>query len=131
MDPLRAPPPPVEFGPFAFDFRTRELRKHNVKLKLTGQPLEVLAMLLVHPGEMVTREELQRLLWPHDTVVDFELGVNNAIYRLRQALGDDSETPRYIETLPRRGYRLSPKSRRAPHRCPRPLLNRPRPRHLF
>jgi DNA-binding winged helix-turn-helix (wHTH) protein len=106
MDPLRAPAPAIRFGPFAFDFLACELRKHGVKLKLAGQPLEVLTLLLRRPGELVTREELERRLWPHDTVVDFEFGVNTAIYKLRLALGDDSETPRYIETLPRRGYRF-------------------------
>ena len=106
MDPLRAAPPPYRFGPFTFDFHACELRKHGLKLKLAGQPREVLTLLLRCPGELVTREELQRKLWPNDTVVDFEFGVNTAIYKIRLALGDDSETPRYIETLPRRGYRF-------------------------
>jgi serine/threonine protein kinase/DNA-binding winged helix-turn-helix (wHTH) protein/tetratricopeptide (TPR) repeat protein len=96
----------ARFGVFVFDFHTRELRKHRTKLKLAGQPLEVLALLIEHRGELVTREELQKRLWPHDTVVDFEFGVNAAIYRLRKVLGDDPETPRYIETLSRRGYRF-------------------------
>jgi serine/threonine protein kinase/DNA-binding winged helix-turn-helix (wHTH) protein len=106
MDPASSALRQARFGPFLFDFHTGELRKHKVKLKLVGQPLEVLALLLERPGNLVTRDELRRRLWPHDTVVDFDYGVNMAIYRLRQALGDDSETPRYIETLPRRGYRF-------------------------
>ncbi len=96
----------VRFTDFTFDFHVSELRKHGFRLKIAGKPLDMLALLLDHPGEMVTREELQKRLWPNDTVVDFEVGVNAAIYRVRQMLGDDPETPRYIETLPRRGYRF-------------------------
>ena len=96
----------VRFGAFEFDTRTRELYKHELKLKLQGQPVEILALLLARPGELVTREEIQKKLWPADTFVDFERGLNSAINRLREALCDSADTPRYIETLPRRGYRF-------------------------
>src|SRR5438105_518618 len=77
-----------------------------MKIRLQGQPVEILMMLLEHPGEVITREELQKKLWPADTFVDFERGLNRAINKLRGALADDAEAPRYIETLPRRGYRF-------------------------
>jgi TolB-like protein/DNA-binding winged helix-turn-helix (wHTH) protein/Flp pilus assembly protein TadD len=97
----------VRFGTtFEVNLRTGELRKSGVKIKLHGQPFEVLAMLLKRPGEMVTREELQQKLWVSDTFVDFEQGLNKAINKLREALGDDADNPRFIETLPRRGYRF-------------------------
>jgi TolB-like protein/DNA-binding winged helix-turn-helix (wHTH) protein/Tfp pilus assembly protein PilF len=97
---------PVRFGPFEADFRTGELRKHGVKLKLVGQPLEILAMLLERPGQLVTREELRARLWPTDTFVDFDHGLNAAVNKLRDALSDSAEKPNYVETLPRRGYRF-------------------------
>jgi TolB-like protein/DNA-binding winged helix-turn-helix (wHTH) protein/Tfp pilus assembly protein PilF len=96
----------IRFGAFELDLHTQELRKHGLKLKLHGQPIEVLAMLLERPGELVTREELHKKLWPEDTFVDFEHGINAVVNRLREAPGDDAETPRYVETLPRRGYRF-------------------------
>src|SRR3984893_512584 len=77
-----------------------------MKIRLQGQPVEILAMLLQHPGEIVTREELQKKLWPADTFVDFEQGLNNAMKRLRAALDDNAESPHFIEQLPRRGYRF-------------------------
>ena len=77
-----------------------------MKIRLQGQPVEILAVLLERPGEIVSREELKKRLWPADTFVDFEQGLNNAMKRLRAALDDDAETPRFIETLPRRGYRF-------------------------
>ena len=94
------------FGVYEIDTRAGELRKQGMKLKVGGQPLEVLALLLERPGEVVTREELRERLWPGDTFVDFDQGLNKAINKLRDALGDSAETPRYIETLPRRGYRF-------------------------
>jgi TolB-like protein/DNA-binding winged helix-turn-helix (wHTH) protein/Flp pilus assembly protein TadD len=97
---------PVRFGIFEVDLRTGELRKGGVRVKLHGQPFAVLAMLLERPGDVVTREELQQKLWASDTFVDFEHGLNKAINKLREALGDDANNPRYIETLPRRGYRF-------------------------
>jgi TolB-like protein/DNA-binding winged helix-turn-helix (wHTH) protein/Tfp pilus assembly protein PilF len=99
-------PPTLRFGVFELDPRAGELRKKGMKIRLQGQPVEILVMLLERPGEIVSREELQKRLWPADTFVDFEQGLNNAIKRLRAALDDDAETPRFIETLPRRGYRF-------------------------
>src|SRR6201997_3245808 len=83
-----------------------ELRKDGVKMRLQEQPFQILQILLARPGELVTREELRQKVWPSDTFVDFDHGINNAIKRLREALGDTAETPRFIETLPRRGYRF-------------------------
>jgi DNA-binding winged helix-turn-helix (wHTH) protein/Tol biopolymer transport system component/tRNA A-37 threonylcarbamoyl transferase component Bud32 len=94
------------FGAFEFNSQIGELLKHGLRVKLSGQPIEVLAMLLERPGQVVTREELQRRLWPHDTVVEFEHSINAAINRLREALIDSADEPRYVETLPRRGYRF-------------------------
>jgi Tol biopolymer transport system component/DNA-binding winged helix-turn-helix (wHTH) protein len=96
----------VRFGTFEVDLRAGEVRKGGLRIKLHRQPFEVLAMLLERPGEVVTREELQQKLWLSDTFVDFEHGLNKAINKLREALGDDADNPRYIETLPRRGYRF-------------------------
>src|SRR5229473_3454543 len=96
----------VRFGVFEFDFRSRELRKHGIRIKLQEQPCQILAFLLERRGEMVTRDELQRHLWPSDTFVDFDHSLNTAVMRLREALNDSSENPRFIETLPRRGYRF-------------------------
>ncbi len=96
----------VHFSVFEVDLRTGELRKQGLKVKLHGQPFQVLAMLLERPGELVTREEIREQLWPQDTFIDFEHSVNSAIKRLREALGDDAGTPRFIETLPRHGYRF-------------------------
>jgi Tol biopolymer transport system component/DNA-binding winged helix-turn-helix (wHTH) protein len=95
----------VRFGTFDVDFRASELRKSGVKLKLTGQPFQVLAILLERPGEVVTRDELQKILWP-DTFVDVDHNLNTAINKIREALGDSAESPRFIETLSRRGYRF-------------------------
>ncbi len=97
---------PLCFGPFELDLRAGELRKSGTKVKLQEQPLQVLAMLLERPGQVVTREELQSKLWSSDTFVDFEHSLNAAVKRLREALGDSADNPRYIETLPRHGYRL-------------------------
>jgi DNA-binding winged helix-turn-helix (wHTH) protein len=94
------------FGPYQADLRTGELRKHGIRLRLQEQPFQVLAMLLLNPGELVTREQLQKRLWPGDTFVDFDHGLNTAINKLREVLSDSSATPKYIETLPRRGYRF-------------------------
>lgn len=94
------------FGPFELRTRTRELYKHGVKLKLRPQAYQVLALLLEHSGECVTREELQKRVWPSDTFVDFENGVNTAIKQLRASLSDSAAEPRYIETLPKLGYRM-------------------------
>jgi TolB-like protein len=96
----------VRFGVFEVNLRAGELRKQGARIKLQEQPFHVLQMLLEQPGEIVTREELQKRIWPADTFVDFDQGLNNAIKRLREALGDSAETPRFIETIPRRGYRF-------------------------
>jgi TolB-like protein len=96
----------VRFGAFEVNRQAGELLKQGAKIKLQGQPFQILQMLLEHPGEVVTRDELQKRIWPTDTFVDFEQGLYNAMKRLREALGDSPETPRYIETLPRRGYRF-------------------------
>jgi TolB-like protein/DNA-binding winged helix-turn-helix (wHTH) protein/Tfp pilus assembly protein PilF len=88
------------------DLRAGELRKHGVRIRLQAQPLQILGILLDRPGEVVTREELRQALWPGDTFVDFDHGLNNAINRLRETLGDSAESPRFLETLPRRGYRF-------------------------
>src|SRR5262245_8434402 len=100
------PTPRVRFGVFEADLRSGELRKHGVKIKLHHQPFQILSILLEHPGEVVTREELQRRLWPADTFVDFDIGLNSAVKKLRNALHDSAERPRYVETLSRRGYRF-------------------------
>ena len=101
-----ARPRRVHFSVFEVDLRTGELRKHGLKVKLHGQPFQVLAMLLERPGELVTREEIREKLWPEGTFIDFEHSVNSSIKRLREVLGDDPATPRFIETLPRHGYRF-------------------------
>src|ERR1700752_729219 len=100
LDPL------VRFGVFQLDLRTGELQKGGARLNLPEQPFQVLKTLLDRPGELVTREELRQRLWSAETFVDFEHGLNAAVRRLRDALGDSAETPRFIETLPRRGYRF-------------------------
>ncbi len=100
------PAPRTSFGPFEYDASSGELRKHQTKLRLTGQPLRILEVLLEHPNQVVSREELQQRLWKGTTFVDFEHGLNAAINKLRQTLGDSADQPRYIETLPGRGYRF-------------------------
>jgi TolB-like protein/DNA-binding winged helix-turn-helix (wHTH) protein/Tfp pilus assembly protein PilF len=96
----------VRFGVFEIDLKACELRKHGFRIKLAEQPFQVLAFLLERPGEIVTREELRDRLWPGDTFVDFDHGLNNAVMRVREVLLDSSEHPRYVETVPRRGYRF-------------------------
>jgi TolB-like protein/DNA-binding winged helix-turn-helix (wHTH) protein/Tfp pilus assembly protein PilF len=96
----------VRFGMFEADMEAGELRKHGLRLKLSEQPFQILAMLVARPGEVVSREVLRERLWPSDTFVDFDHGLNNAVMRLREVLGDSSDHPRFIETLPRRGYRF-------------------------
>jgi len=96
----------MRFGTYEVDLRLGELRKNGIRVKLTGQPFQILVILLEHPGDLVTREQLQRRLWPSDTFVDFDRGLNAAINRVREALGDSAENPRFVETLPRRGYRF-------------------------
>src|SRR5260370_2938374 len=100
------PAPVVRFGTFEVDLVAAELRKRGRKVPLQDQPFKVLALLLQRPGELVTREELQRALWPGDAFGEFDEGLNKAIQKLRQALDDSTDSPKYIETLPRKGYRF-------------------------
>src|SRR5271163_3437753 len=95
----------LRFGNFEVDLRTGELRKGGAKLKFGGQPFQVLTVLLERPGDVVAREELQKRLWP-DTFVDVDHNLNTAINKIREVLGDSAESPRFVETLPRRGYRF-------------------------
>ena len=106
MEPSTTPPDRVRFGVFEADLATGELRTRGRRVPLQDQPFQILALLLRRPGEIVAREELERALWPADTFVEFEHSVNTAIKKLRQALGDSAENPRFIETLPRKGYRF-------------------------
>src|SRR5262249_3413986 len=96
----------VHFDAFTVDLRAGEVQKRGIRLRVQDQPFRVLAFLLERPGDVVTREELRQRLWPADTFVDFDTGLNSAIKRLRDVLGDSADKPRYIETLPRRGYRF-------------------------
>src|ERR1700730_6470775 len=96
----------VQFGPFEADLRTHELWKYGIKIRLGGQPFEVLAILLNRRGDLGTREDLRDPLWAGDPFVGFDHGLNAAVNRLREALNDSVETPRYVETLPRLGYRF-------------------------
>jgi Tol biopolymer transport system component/DNA-binding winged helix-turn-helix (wHTH) protein len=98
--------PTHRFGVFELDVRTGELRKHGVRLKLQQQPLQVLSILLECAGDIVTRDDIQKRLWPEDVYGDFDNSINSSIRKLRDALGDDADSPRFIETLPRRGYRF-------------------------
>src|SRR5437868_12564594 len=94
------------FGLFEVDGRTGELRKQGRAVKLRGRPFDILLLLLRQRGDLISRDELRHQLWPADTFVDFDHGLNSAMNRLREALGDSAENPRFIETLPRRGYRF-------------------------
>src|SRR5215472_12680878 len=96
----------LRFGVFEVDLRAGELRKNGLRVRLQEQPFQVLAMLLGHPEEVVTRDELQKKLWPADTFVDFDHGLNKAINKIREALSDSAESPRFVETVARRGYRF-------------------------
>src|SRR5947209_2328622 len=123
----------MRFGRFEFVERTGELLKDGVSLKLTGQALQLFAILLERAGEMVTREELQQRLWPHDSFGDFDHKINAAVNRMRQVLGDSAESPQYIETLPRRGYRFiavpEPEQQSSPQ--PHPAVPKPKPKPTF
>src|SRR5215813_14113158 len=96
----------VRFGPYELDARAGELRKFGIRIKLREQPVRILTLLLEKPGEVVLREEIRARLWPTGTQVEFDHGINAAIQKLRVALGDSAEHPRYIETVARRGYRF-------------------------
>ena len=96
----------IRFATFEVDLQTQELRKAGTRLRLPAQSFQVLKMLLERPGGLVTREAFQHALWPSDTFVDFDHGLSAAVNRLREALGDSADNPKFIETLPRRGYRF-------------------------
>jgi Tol biopolymer transport system component/DNA-binding winged helix-turn-helix (wHTH) protein len=125
----------VRFGTFELDVRSGELRQAGVRLSLQEQPLRLLTALVERPGKLVTRDELRHLLWPSDTFVDFEHGLNAAVKRLRDALGDSADTPRYVETVPRRGYRFvapveivaEPADDVGPQQTPAPIPTAPVP----
>ena len=99
-------PGTYRFGPYEIHTRTRELYKYGIKLKVRPQPFQVPQVLVEHAGDVVTREELRQILWPAETFVDFEHGLNTSIKELRQILSDSASKPRYIETLPKLGYRI-------------------------
>src|SRR3954470_3906978 len=114
------PPSRYRFGVFEADASTGELRRQGIRIKLNAQPFQLLLMLLDHPGEILTREEISRTLWSDGTFVDYEHGLNSAVNRIREALGDSASNPRFVETLARRGYRfVAPVQRIAPE----PLTN--------
>src|SRR3954468_3042884 len=96
----------IRFGPYELDVRSAELRKGGTRVRLPEQPFQILLMLLASPGNLVTREEIRGRLWPGATVVEFDQSINAAVKRLRIVLRESADQPRYIETLPRRGYRF-------------------------
>ena len=96
----------LKFGTYEVNRDSGELYKSGVRQKLTGQPFEVLCLLLEHPQQIVTREEFQQRIWSKDTFVDYDLALRKAVTRLRESLGDSAENPRFIETIPRKGYRF-------------------------
>src|SRR5882724_7427936 len=106
--PVQRPQPPqtLQFAGFRVDLHARELRRNGNIIRLQEQPFSLLAVLLEHAGDVVTREELRQHLWPSDTFVDFDNSLNTAVNKIREALGDSAESPRFVETLPRRGYRF-------------------------
>ena len=106
MEAEKIPRQVARFGIFDLDVPARSLYKSGIRIKLQGQPFDILVSLISRRGEVVTREELQRNLWPAGTFVDFEHSVNTAVNRLRDALGDSAESPRFVETVPRYGYRF-------------------------
>ncbi len=122
----------VRFGLFELDVSGLKLTKQGRTIKLQDQPFQVLILLVLRPGEVVTREEVQKTLWPVDTFVEFDQGLNTAIKKIRQALDDSAESPRFIETIPRKGYRfIAPVSGLEPT-VPAPVaVRRPRPPDFF
>jgi DNA-binding winged helix-turn-helix (wHTH) protein len=99
-------PRAIRFGVFEVDLEAGELRKNGMKIRVQEQPFQVLTALLENPGDVVTRESLRQRLWPDDTFVKFDRSLNTAVNKLREALGDSADSPRYVETIPRRGYRF-------------------------
>src|SRR3972149_18228 len=121
-------PARLRFGSFELDLRTRELRKDGRLLKLQDQPIKLLALLANRPGELVTREEIEKALWNEDEFVEFEHSINTAVRKIREALGDDPEKPRFVETLPRKGYRfIAPVERLNSHPHLQPVASSPDP----
>lgn len=127
MDSAKGPLPSFSFGPYEADLSSGQLRKGGTRVKIQDLPLRLLSVLAEQPGQVVTREELQKRLWPKDTFVDFEDGLNTGIKKLREALGDDPEKPRYIETIPRRGYRFLAEVKCLPASVPAPVSAEDRP----
>jgi TolB-like protein/DNA-binding winged helix-turn-helix (wHTH) protein/Flp pilus assembly protein TadD len=123
MDPLPSKPGLLTFGIFKVDLKASELRKAGIKQKLAPQPFQVLQALLERPGEVVTREQLRDLLWPENTFVDYDLALKKAINRLREVLGDSAASPRFIETIPRHGYRFLAEVRAVDSSVPSPAAN--------
>src|SRR5260370_10392187 len=127
------PAPKVVFGPFEYDDLSGDLSKYGTRLRLQGKPLKILSFLVNRPGQIITRDELQRHLWEGTTFVDFEQGLNSAVNKLRQTLGDSADQPRYVETLPGRGYRFIAPIQRASTNAvlemaaPAPLRIEPKP----
>lgn len=120
----------IRFGVFELDLQSRELRKRGIKVRLSDQPCQLLQLLLEHTGDVVTREELRQRLWPADTFVDFDLSLNSAVRKLREALGDSADHPTFIETLPRRGYRfIAPVERITAPDVVAPVAGSAPPRH--
>ena len=115
----------LRFGIFELDLAAAELRKNGVRIRLQEQPFQVLTLLLERPGEVVSREDLRQRLWPADTFVDFDHSLNTAVNKLREALGDSASSPRYVETLARRGYRFVAPVRAAEAVAPEPWLAPP------
>jgi DNA-binding winged helix-turn-helix (wHTH) protein len=116
----------IQFGSYEANLRTQELRKHGIPQRLPGQSFHVLRILLERKGELVTRAELRTSLWPSGTFVDFDQGLNSAVSRLRETLGDSAESPHLIETLPRRGYRfIAPLADQTDHALTTPASSRP------
>ena len=106
MDKVSNPRKTIRFGVFEADLRAGELRRDGRKVRIQDQPFRLLVVLLERPGEVVTREELREILWPKDTYLDFDRSLNTTVAKLREALGESAESARYVETLPRRGYRF-------------------------
>src|SRR5712691_7166547 len=121
------PAPKVVFGPFEYNDLSGDLSKYGTHIRLQGKPLQILSLLVNRPGQIISRDELQQLLWSGTTFGDFEQGLNSAVNKLRQTLGDSADQPRYIETVTGRGYRFIAPIQRAPTRA---VLGMPAPAAL-
>jgi DNA-binding winged helix-turn-helix (wHTH) protein len=117
----------VRFGVFELNVEAHELRKRGVRIKLQDQPFQILTILLEHPGDVVTRDELRSRLWSDGTFVDFDHGLNASVNKLRETLGDSASNPRFVETVTRQGYRfIAPVEFSEPANKPKPVADRPR-----